>query len=274
MQQLFYFLRKFKYFLFFIFLEIIAVALIINNHSFHRSKFISSTNSFTGNISEKSANISEYFNLKNENKLLAEENNRLKNLLETYTKDKDSIDFSAIIDSIYNQNYRYTVGKIIINDYLSPNNFITINKGLKNGVQKEMAVVNSKGVIGIIDNVSNSYARVQSILNSKSRINAGFKGNKHYGTLKWDGKDYTTVQLTDIPRQAQYKIGDTIVTGGKSTIFPEGILIGTVANLPEKVTASNTINVTLFNDMTNLGYVNIIANLNKQEIKTLNSTNE
>ncbi|WP_299108396.1 rod shape-determining protein MreC [uncultured Tenacibaculum sp.] len=274
MQQLFYFLRKFKYFLFFIFLEIIAVALIINNHSFHRSKFISSTNSFTGNLSQKRANISEYFNLKNENQLLSEENNRLKNLLEVYLKGNDSIVDQQISDSLNNQNYKYLNGKVIINDYLTPDNFITINRGTKAGVQKEMAVVNSKGVIGIIDNVSGNFARVQSILNSKSRINAGFKNNNHYGTLKWDGKDYTTVQLTDIPRQAQFKAGDTVVTGGKSTIFPKGILIGTVVSVPEKVTAVNTINIKLFNDMTNLGYVNIINNLNKEEIKILNSTNE
>lgn len=274
MQQLFYFLQKFKYFLFFIFLEIIAVALIINNHSFHKSKFISSTNAFTGNLYEKRAAISEYFNLKNENKILAEENNRLKNLLEIYHKEIDSVFTSEVTDSLFNQNFKYTRSKIIANNYLSPNNFITVNRGTKAGVKPEMAVVNSLGVIGIIDNVSNNYARIQSILNSKSRINASFKNNNHYGTLKWDGKDYTTVQLTDIPRQAQYNIGDTIVTGGKSTIFPEGILIGTVASLPEKLSASNTINVTLFNDMTNLGYVNIITNLNQKEIKDLNNINE
>ena len=275
MQQLFYFLRKFKYFLFFIFLEIIAVALIINNHSFHRSKFISSTNSFTGNIAQKRADISEYFNLKNENKLLAEENNRLKNLLENYVgKNEDSITYKPIADSISNANYKYISGKVIINNYLSPNNYITINQGTKDGIQKEMAVVNAKGVIGIIDNVSRNFARIQSILNTKSRINAGFKNNNHYGTLKWDGKDYTTVQLTDIPRQAQFKIGDTIVTGGKSTIFPKGILIGKVTSIPKKITAVNTINIELFNDMTNLGYINIITNLKKKEINNLNSSNE
>ena len=137
-----------------------------------------------------------------------------------------------------------------------------------------MAVINSKGVIGIIDNIGSKYARVQSILNSKSRINASFKNNNHFGTLTWDGKNYNTVQLTDIPRQTIFKIGDTIITGGKSTIFPKGIPIGTILDVPEKLSASNTINIKLFNDMSNLGHIYVIKNLNIKEIKTVENKNE
>lgn len=267
MQQLFYFLRKFKYFLFFIFLEIIAVALIINNHSFHRSKFISSANAISGGFYEKSSNISEYFHLKAENKRLAEENTLLKNLVQQYQK--DSLLIKKKNDTLFNQKFQFINGKVISNNYNTPTNFITINRGKKHGVTKEMAVINSKGIIGITEDTGSEYTRVQSILNKNSKINARFKNNPHFGTLTWNGKDYTTVQLTDIPRQAQYKIGDTIVTGGKSVIFPEGILIGTVSKLPEKITASNTIDLKLFNDMTSLGYVDIIISLHKNEIRVL-----
>ncbi|OSY87461.1 rod shape-determining protein MreC [Tenacibaculum holothuriorum] len=275
MQQLIYFFQKYKYFLFFLFLEIIAVALIINNHSFHRSKFISSTNFITGGIQEKTSNISEYMNLKSQNKLLSEENTRLKNLLQQYNTIIDSVTLTQKNDSIFKQKFSFVNGKITSNNYTTPFNFLTVNRGSKNGLKKEMAVVNSKGIIGITDNVSGSYARVQSILNKNSKINARFKNGFHFGTLIWDGKNTNIVQLTDIPRQATYNVGDTIITGGKSTIFPEGILIGTVANVPDKITASNTIDIKLFNDMTNLGYVDIIISLDKEEIKTLqNKPNE
>ncbi|WP_428741261.1 rod shape-determining protein MreC [Tenacibaculum sp.] len=275
MQQLIYFFQKYKYFLFFLFLEVIAVALIINNHSFHKSKFISSTNFISGGLYKKSSDISEYFSLKERNTLLSEENVKLKNELEQLYTLLDSAKVKAVIDTTNTyQNYVYINGKIINNNFDKANNFLTINRGSKNGVAIEMAVINSKGIIGITDNVSQKYARVQSILNSKSSINAKFKNNPHFGTLIWNGKDYNIVQLTDIPRQTKFKEGDTIVTGGKSTIFPEGIPIGTVIKTPEELTAVNSIDIKLFNDMSSLGHIYIITNLNKEEIKSVENTNE
>ncbi|WNW01568.1 rod shape-determining protein MreC [Tenacibaculum sp. HL-MS23] len=265
MQQLIYFFQRYKNFLFFLFLEIIAVALIINNHSFHKSKFISSTNFITGGVYQKSSELSEYLSLKSRNKELSEENTRLKNKLDQLSIITDTI--SKTIDS--DQNFLYINGKITNNSYSKPNNFITINKGSAHGVNAEMAVINSKGIIGITDNTSAKFARVQSILNSNSRINVGFKNNNYYGTLKWDGLDYNSVQITDIPRQAVFKIGDTIITGGKSTIFPKGIPVGTISEVPENLSASNTIDVKLFNDMANLGHIYIITSLNKEEIKRI-----
>lgn len=274
MQQIIYFFQKFKYFLFFLVLEFIALLLIFNNLSFHKSKFVNSANTITGGLYSQSSNISEYFGLKKENKLLAEENTRLRNLLAKSNSNLVSKD-STILDTLsFNQKYTFTTAKIINNNYSKDFNFITINKGEKQGVQKEMAVVNSRGVIGITDNATNNYARVQSILNKNSKINARLKNSNYFGSLGWDGKDYNTVQLSDIPRQAPLKIGDTIETGGKSTIFPEGILIGTISEINKGNSADNKVNVTLFNDMSNLGYVYIIKNFDKLEIKKLEIQNE
>ena len=163
MQQLIYFFQKFKYFLFFLLLQLIALVLTFNNLNFHKSKFVNSANSITGGLYSKASNVSEYWNLKSENKLLSDENNRLKNLLEkniSVSFDKDS----TVVDSlIYKQRYTYTSAKIINNNYTKQFNFLTINKGKKQGVGKEMAIINSKGIIGFTDNTSNNYARVQSI---------------------------------------------------------------------------------------------------------------
>ena len=137
-------------------------------------------------------------------------------------------------------------------------------------IDKEMAVINSKGIIGITENSSSNYTRVQSILNKNSSINARLKGNtSFFGTLKWNTENYNIVQLHDIPRQAPLKIGDTIETGGKSTIFPEGIPIGVISKINQGNTADNKVDVTLFNNMSNLGHVYIIKSLDKKEIRTL-----
>ncbi|SEB67412.1 rod shape-determining protein MreC [Tenacibaculum sp. MAR_2009_124] len=275
MQQLIYFLQKYKYFLYFLFLEIAAVALIINNHSFHKSKFINSANVISGDLLDRANNISQYLQLKTENDILLQENTILKNKLEQLYTAIDTSQLKTVIDSIqYKQKYQYISGKIIDNNYHTPYNFITINRGKNENVSHEMAVVNSKGIIGITENVSGNYARVQSILNKNSKINARLKNSRHFGTLEWNGENIHIVQLSDIPRQTVLTIGDTIITGGKSSIFPEGLPIGTVESIPEKISAINTIEIKLFNDMTNIGSVNIITNFHKTEINELNKQNE
>lgn len=276
MQQLIYFIQKYKYFLYFLLLQFIALALIVNNHSFHKSKFVSSANAITGGIYNKTANFSDYLNLKNQNELLSEENAHLKNKLAQFLFLSDSIIATTYNDSLYNnQEFTYINAKVRKNEFHTPHNYITINRGKKHGISSEMAVINSKGVIGITDAVTNKYARVQSILNRNSQINARFKNNNYFGPLKWDGKDYKIVQLTDIPREANFNIGDTIVTSGRSTIFPGNILIGTVLNKPKSTSSTNSIDIKLFNDMSNLGYVYVIKSLDKKEINYLeNQSNE
>jgi len=275
MQQIIYFFQKFKYFLFFLFLECIALTLTFNNLNFHKSKFVNSANSVTGIFYSTLSNSMEYLSLKSKNQSLQEENTQLKNDLER-NKLFFSTDISVLDTVKYHQKYTYTEAKIINNNYSKPDNFLTINRGQNKGIVKEMAVINRKGIIGITENVSNNYTRVQSILNKNSNINARLKGNTAYfGTLKWNSIDYNTVQLHDIPRQAPLKIGDTIETGGKSTIFPEGIPIGTVSKINKRNTANSKINVTLFNDMSNLENVYVVKNLHKQEIQLLeNNSNE
>jgi rod shape-determining protein MreC len=138
-----------------------------------------------------------------------------------------------------------------------------------------MGVINSLGIVGIIDNTSPRYATVISILNKKSQINAKVKKSNHFGSLIWNGKSTGFVQLIDVPRLASVRKGDTIVTGGQSVIFPENINIGTI----DKVYIDNethyyTLDVKLFNDMTNLGHVYIIKGKDRQEIINLEKREE
>ncbi|AUC85373.1 rod shape-determining protein MreC [Polaribacter sp. ALD11] len=269
MQQLIYFFQKFKYFLFFLLLQLIALTLTFNNLNFHKSKYVNSANALTGGMYNQISSISDYFNLKHTNTVLLEENVRLRNLLEQKIKIPFSLD-SIVIDTVkYHQKYTFSNAKIINNNYSNAFNFLTINMGRNDGLDKEMAVINSKGIIGVTEHVSSNYTRVQSILNKNSGLNARLKNSRYYGTLKWNGLDYNIVQLADIPRQAPVKIGDTIETDGKSTIFPEGILIGTVIEVNNNNAVDNSINVKLFNDMSNIGPVYVIKNLHKEEIKSL-----
>ena len=276
MQQLIYFIRKYRYFLFFLVLEFIAFNLVINNHSFHKSKFINSANSITGGFYNKTTSVGDYFQLNKENSELSNENLLLKNNLQKALQVLETVHISRSIDTIqFKQRYSFINGRIEKNQYGSYHNFLTINLGELDSVFSEMAVINSKGIIGITEHVSKNYSRVQSILNTNSKINAKLKNNSYFGSLTWNGSDYNTVQLLDIPRQAIVKIGDTIITGGMSSIFPEGVPIGQVINIKEEATIKRVINIRLFNDMSNLKNIYVIKDFDKEEIMNLEkSSNE
>ncbi|PCH77551.1 MAG: rod shape-determining protein MreC [Flavobacteriaceae bacterium] len=274
MQQIIYFLRKYRFFLLFTILELFALLFTIQSHSFHKSKFVNSATSITGGVYAQVSNINDFFTLKQENKVLSEENNRLKNSLSKFREEDNN---SAVFDSLSVQSkYNYTAAKIIKNEFRGINNFITINKGNSSGIHSDMGVINTKGIIGIVKNVSDKYATVLSILNSYSKLNVRLKNSNYFGTLTWNGIEYNTVQLIDIPRQANLAVGDTIITGGRSAIFPEGIMVGVIQDFQFEGTKFNEINIRLFNDMSALGYVQIIENTDRKEQQLLEeqTTNE
>ncbi len=267
MQQIFNFIFKNSYRMLFLLLMIIAVSLTIQSHSYHKSKVISSANFFTGGVYEMTSNVEGYFNLKVQNEELAKENARLKGLLfnikdSTKVPNLDSIKGVKKTDII--------ISKVIKNSYSNQVNFLTLNSGSKQGVKPEMGVINSLGIVGVVENTSANYSTVLSILNTESPLNAKVKKSNHIGSLTWNSKNTGFVQLTDVPRLATVRKGDTIVTGAQSTIFPENIGIGTI----EKIYIDNETNlymidVRLFNDMTSLGHVYIIRNKDRDEIINL-----
>lgn len=273
MQQIINFIIRNKTFLLFLLLFSVSVIFTIQSHSYHKSKFINSANFLTGGIYNTFNNFSSYFNLKSQNEILAEENNYLKSILYNSENVKDSV----FIDSFsYGKSYRVVTANVIKNSYSATDNVLLINRGANDSIEQDFGVVTSKGVLGIIDETSGNYATVISILNTTSQISAQLKKTNHFGSLIWNGNSPNIVQLIDVEKIAPVKIGDTIVTSGRSSIFPKGIQIGVVQDF-ELDAAENfyEINVKLFNDMTNLEHVYIIKNNDAEEITNLlNQTNE
>ena len=167
------------------------------------------------------------------------------------------------------------IAKVIKNSYNVKENYLTLNAGAKAGIKPDMGVVNSLGIVGIVEHTSNNYATVISILNIKSEINARIKKSNHFGTLRWDGKSTGFVQLIDVPRLANVRKGDTIVTGNESVTFPPNVNIGVIDKVyTDKETNYFTLNVRLFNDMTNLGHVYVIENYERKEIEAIEAKTE
>lgn len=281
MQQIINFLIRYKNALLFLFLLLISLVFTIQSHSYHRSKFINSANFLSGGIYESVSGVQDYFKLKTYNQQLLEENARLRERVQSIKENTlVALDTTATIpvmaeDSI--SQFKFIPAKVINNSYAKTDNFLTLKGGRRDSIQKDMGVITSKGIVGVIDKVSGKYSTVLSLLNTNFTTNAQLQDTNHYGQLQWDGKNPNLAQLIDMQQQAPVAVGDTIETSGRSAIFPKGIPIGTVQEF--KLDQSKNfflITVKLINDMTNLGHVYVIENRDLEEIKTLEaaSSNE
>ncbi len=272
MQQIIFFFIRNKNFLLFLLLFIVSLFLTVNSHSFHTNKVATSANFFSGGIYSARQQVLDYFNLKEQNAILVEENNILRNSI---AGDIDKIGFEVLEEVKNVKKFKYVAARVINNSYAKTKNFLTLDKGENDSISIDMGVISSKGVVGIVNSVSSNYATVQSLLNTTSQINAKLKNTTHFGTLIWRGENPYEAILIDIPRQVKIAAGDTIVTDGKSTIFPEGILIGAIS---EYSLAGNEdyyeLTIALFNDMTNVRHVYVIENTDAEEILALEKETE
>lgn len=273
MQQIINFLIRYKNTIFFLLLLSISLFFTIQSHSYHKSKFVSSANFITGGLYDWANDMGSYLYLGEYNERLVRENEYLRSLLYK----KNAVDpVSVRIDSVsYNNPYTLYSAEVISNNYSKMDNYLLLNGGENDGIKGDLGVITSKGIVGIVEETSNNYTRVLSILNSNSAINVRLKKSNHYGTLVWNGEDPNVVQLTYVPKIADVQKGDTVITGGKSFIFPEGIPVGIVHKYHlNKDDNYYDIDVQLFNDMTNIGYVYIIENNNKEELLKLDQQDE
>ena len=233
---------------------------------------MSSANFLSGGIYSFKNNITGYFDLRDENNVLVEENIRLRKKIEGL---KDVTSFKAIDSNLpIPSAYIFIAAEVINNNYSKTKNKLTLDKGIIDSIKIDMGVITSKGIVGIVNRVSKNYATVQSILNTNSQINARLKNSNHFGSLIWNTEEPNTVQLIDVNRLAPVKVGDTIITGGKSTIFPEGILIGTIKEFKLGENDNYDLDIQLFNDMTNLRHVYVIENTDAPEIIVLEKAEE
>ena len=263
MQRIIDSILYYKDVLVFLILLLFSIYLVVDSNHYHQSKLNSISNNFTSIIFEWSSSIENYFNLKNSNEELIQENLDLINRLYS---NKEIIDDSLLIKS----SYIFSSAKIINNNFSYSKNYLIIDKGSKDGIKEEMGVVNSYGIIGITVDVSENYSRVMSILNLNSKINAKIKNSFHFGSLEWNGEDPSRINLNDVPKIAKIKIGDSIVSGGMSSIFPENLPIGVVSKIDLKNSENYYgIDVLLNNDMTSIKNVYIINNPDKKEIDNL-----
>ena len=265
MKNLIDFITRYNYWFLFLLLEVISFVLLFQFNSYQGSVWFTSANIVSGKVYEISSKVESFFELSQVNEQLTQRNiyleQQVKGLQEKLT--------SATQDSSYlrNNQYQYLAGyklipaKVVSNSVDKYNNLITIDKGAADGVKKDMGVACGNGVVGIVFMTSEHYSIVIPVLNSQSNISCTIKGRGYFGYLHWKGGDASMAYVDDVPRHARFKLYDTIVTSGYSSVFPPGLLVGKVRhvyNSPDGV--SYRLKIKLSTDFGSLRDVCVIDN--------------
>ena len=266
MKNILLFVYRNHVFFVFLLLEVVSLSLIVRNNNFHRGSVLNSSNQLVGHIYQLNNGITEYFKLRSINDELAVENAALRSILNE-SKSTVARSGNMVNDSIRRQQFTYLPAKIINSTIDRRSNYITINRGILQGVEPEMAVISSNGIVGIVKDVSKNFASVISVLHKNSSISAKLTESGYIGSLVWNGKDPRIAQLKDIPNHVELAEGMTVETSGFSAMFPAGIPIGKIRSF-EVAAGDNfySIDIDLNTDMNSVRAVYVVNNLMRMEI--------
>jgi rod shape-determining protein MreC len=265
MRNLLIFITKYNAFFLFLIFEASSFVIYVKYNSFQKASFNNSTNKVTGALYTQVNEFYDYMALREINDSLANENARLRNQLKAsfYV---DTLGKRKVNDTIYKQQYTYVVAKVINNSVNRSNNYITIDRGSRQGIVKGMGVICSSGLVGKVVFVGEHLSIVQSLLHKDSRFSAMLAKNKEIGYIEWsDDLDPHKGYLKDVSNNAQPKLGEQVVTS-EFSLFPAGIPIGKVSNLHTKAGGfALNMEVRLAVDFSKLQYVDVVINKLAQE---------
>lgn len=272
MRKLLDFLLEKKHWFLLILFEVISFTLIYRNNSYQRSVMINSANYASGYVLSVAGYVQSYLNLRTINRNLQEQNGQMEMQLldlqeQIEVMQADTVTFKgAVSDSARIFPFQFVIAEVVNNSISQLSNYITINKGRKDGIQPDMGVVSEQGVVGIVSNVSDHFSVIISLLNPKSKLSCKVLGNNSFGYLTWDGRDADYAILEELPRHAEFHKGDTIVTSGYSAIFPAGLIVGVVDDFyKERDDNFYALRVKLATSFSSLQHVRVIQNAYRNE---------
>lgn len=270
MRNLLNFLLKYNYCFLFILLELISFVLLFRFNHYQGSVFFTSSNKLAGSVYEAANQVTGYFHLKSINDDLVQKNVELELQMEYLRKAlADMIGDSMSVEQLKKDalsGYDMYKARVINNSLTHIDNYITIDKGEKDGIRSEMGVVNGNGIVGIVYLTSDNYSVVIPVLNSKSNISCKIKKSDYFGFLKWEGGSSKYAIVKDMPRHSLFSLGDTVVTSGHSAVFPGGIPVGTIEEITDSQDGlSYQLKVKLFTDFARLNDVRVIVRKGQEE---------
>ena len=273
MRNLLNFLFRYNHCIVFVLLQGVSFLLLFSFNNYQHSRFFTSANAFVGKIYEVTRAVTGYFDLQRQNEVLMERNIWLEQQLLLADKrlkemeEANTTSWPAETTTTMFQSYKAGVIKNSLN---RADNYITLNQGSLAGIKPDMGVIGPNGVVGIVYKTSPHYSLVISLLSSKSNLSCKIAGNEYFGFLQWEGGDSRYAYLKDLPRHAEFSIGDTIVTSGFSTVFPQGMMVGVIEEANDTNDGlSFLLKIKLATDFGKLRNVHVLAREGIEEQKLL-----
>ncbi len=265
MKNLWLFLVRYNAFFWFVLFFTVAIILVVQNNRYQRSSFINSSNVVVGSFYDKLNSWKSYLALDETNKNLAQENALLRQQLQGYIL-KDTLDSIQLVDSIEANRYHFIMGEVVNNSIHQKSNFVTINKGSLDGIQKGLGVITSNGVVGIVLNVSPHFSTIQSLLHPDTRISVTLDTTNVFGSLVWGNNvDPRFAMVKDIPNHVKVQKGQKVYTSGFS-LFPKGIEIGSVEETGIQSGESFLdVRIKLRTNFSNINHVYVVKDLLEEE---------
>lgn len=263
MLNLYRFILRYSTWILFIIYVVASCWLLFARNPYQRHVWLTSANAVSGALYSATNSVTSYFYLREINEDLQVRNAQLEHevlALKGQLANYRAMEFAdtARIDSSLSR-YHFAVAHVINNSVSRPTNYITLDRGSADGLRPEMGVVDQNGIVGIVNVVGKHTARVISLLNPYLRVSCKIKGHDVVGSLVWDGVDPSVAILEELPRHAVYEPGDTVVTSGYSSVFPEGVPVGVVIErVADREENFRTLRVKLSTDFTTLSTVRII----------------
>jgi len=276
MRNIFLFIGR--YFTFFAFLgfQVLALSFLFRYNKYHRAVGLGVANELTGWMNSKYANVDQYFHLKQESDRIHHVNDSLINLLKTNFLNPDTatqfVQDTIPYDTLgHRRRYIWRDAEVVSNSVNAERNYIQINRGSKQGIRDNMAVLNSDlSLVGIVVNTSDNFSQVMSLLHVKNNVNAVMKQSGNAGTISWDGKSPLYLTMTGIPKSDSIAKGDTVLTGTYSLSFPPLRMIGRVASIIKDNSSSfYVLQIKTAANFQNLQHVFVVENLHADEQEKL-----
>lgn len=269
MLRILQFLYRVRAFILFVFLEVMAVWMIVSNNSPQGAAFFNSSNVLVGSVLKKQSDVVQFFSLAEANEALTAENAEILQKLSFLQVRPDSMTFE--LDSAFAKTYQFRGARVIGSSLRFSQNYLTLNKGSKDGIKPGMGIFNPEGIVGRVKSVSQNYAVAFSLLNTGLLVSSKIKSTDVFGSVQWDGISTTEARLLFVPRHVKAQEGDTIVTSGFNAVFPEGILIGVISKISPDEKDPNYLDLTvkLSTDFSNVSYVYLVENTLFTELDSL-----
>lgn len=272
MNNLLSFFVKHSAWLVFMVYVILSLVLLFRDNPYQQSVYLTSANAVSATTYEAMSMVTSYFHLKDINEDLQNRNALLEMELVSLRSQVKDLQMMVPDSSRQpeQQHFDYVMARVISNSIAQPHNYITINRGSKQGVKPQMGVVDQNGVVGVVNVVGPNAARVISLLNTDMKLSCKLKNNEYFGSLVWDGRSPQYAVLGDLPKHITYHKGDTVITSGYSALFPEGLIVGIVEGKAQGDEASfASLRVRLTTNFSQLSAVRVITNSMSAELQAL-----